>query len=501
MATDVFGLHGTILLGFWHGRPRAPFQTSEPGFPGRALRWRLLRGDDSKPYRRRAYALIQMAKIVIHRLEEWAVGRAILPALHAAGVPAALYQDCVFYCAPKGTPNPFKTLEDGPGVEDIEDTLNAVGLALARFGGDRLGIGSSDDHMSGFHWPSSEATLEAAATQKRKNEIIRVRGSAAADVDTATAAIASRRTSGRSDAEIIEAMAAEEIPGKDDGSLDFACISFFDRLDQLPESALRTLLKHADQLPEDLRSVAARVCEIFVTPERMKSLELATLTTIQMFVSEALCKRFEEAYRDRVLADDSASLGQLMQVFDDADGKIAKQRSVAPRFRALWEAALARDDYPLEGLIYALNRSAIDRKTFERHVVAAFRRAVAAGFRNADGFGDESSFEDSIEFVAKKDPDLALEGFTTLSACFNENGLRSLLGYASALPKRGYSEVALRKAGTHFSEPARRSAAKIFAKVLKTWGVELTPARPPAVDTVDHVFEVGTDVADRKSVV
>lgn len=436
-----------------------------------------------------------MAKIVIHRLEDWAVGRAILPALHAAGVPVAVLKDCVFYFAAKGTPNPFKALEDGPGIKDVQAPLLAVGRALARFGSARMGFGSSDDHMTGFHGPSEEATLQTAATHDRKNEVVRVCGSAAADVDTAVAAITSRRAEGRSEAEIIEAMAADEVPGKDDGTLDFACISFFDRLDQLPEPALRTLLKLAGNLPADLQSVAQRVCDVFVTAERINAFELATLTAIRSLASQTLRKRCEEVYRDRVLADDSASLAQLMQVFDDLDGEIAKHKRLAPRFRALWEAALARDDYPLEGLVYALNRSAIDRETFERHVLPAFRRAVSTGFRNADGFGDESSFEEAIELVAKKDPDLALEAFTMLSACFNEYGLRSLLDHARALPKRGYSAAALKNAGSHFSQPQRRSAAKIFAKVLKTWGVEVTAARPPALGTIDHTFEVGTDVA------
>lgn len=424
-----------------------------------------------------------MAKIAIHRLDDWAVGRAILPALLAAGVPEALLEACVFYFARKGTPNPFKLLEDGPGVDAVDGPLHAVGRALARFGASAIGADPADDCMVGFHCPSDDATLEAAATQKRKNDILRMRGSDAAGVDTAIAAIASRRAAGQSEAAIIEAMAAGEIPGQDDGSLDFAWLSFFDRLDRLEEPTLRTLLKRANNLPDDLQSIAEQVCDVFVTPERMQSFELSTLTAIETLASEELCQRCEQAYRERVLADDDASLAQLMQVFDDAGGKLAKQKNVAARFASLLNAALARDDYPLEGLVYAMNRSAIDRKTFEQHVVEAFRRAVANGLRNPDGFGDESSFEDSIEPVAKRDPDLALAGFTALSACFNENGLRSLLRHAGALPKRGYSQSALEAAGKHFSAPERRSAAKIFAKVLKSWGVELAagggaPTRP-----------------------
>ena len=95
-------------------------------------------------------------------------------------------------------------------------------------------------------------------------------------VDTAIAAIASRRAAGQSEAAIIEAMAAGEIPGQDDGSLDFAWLSFFDRLDRLEEPALRTLLKRANNLPDDLQSIA----EAYQTAARWLNLAPAQILMV-----------------------------------------------------------------------------------------------------------------------------------------------------------------------------------------------------------------------------
>lgn len=127
----------------------------------------------------------------------------------------------------------------------------------------------------------------------------------------------------------------------------------------------------------------------------------------------------------------------------------------------------------------------------------SFRRALAAGFRTPpDGYGDHDGFMACVAAVAAADPDLCLRGWLALTACFNENGLRSYRDtWHRVVPTTGFSAAALAEASTYVSHPARAATAKLLKRLLDARGIAITPSVPPELETVDTTVEVGTDVA------
>jgi hypothetical protein len=432
-----------------------------------------------------------VTKIVLHHIDDWAVGTHVLAALEAAGVSTrALGRTFEFSAV--DTPAPFESIPEHGAIPEAEDALLAAAGLLARLGHALVDTDLDDERTAGFHWSADAETLARAATVAGL-EVVTVRGTDVAKHDPGGAAIAWWRDRGKSDAEIIDAIARGRIARDDDGWLGVACLSFLPRMSELPESALRKLLELAGRESDDLRALVALACVAHATSPWLETLELATLMALSAAGGPAFDERRDRTAQQRGLATDEASIADLMEVFDEARGELRGEEKA--RFDALWERAVAREDTPLHRWVYALRRRAIDRPEFEAHAVAAFRRSVADGFVDDRGFGDRDGFAESVALVANVDPDLALAGLVALSSRFNEYGLRQLVPIAKTMPKRGYSSGALDAAAAHFARPDNLSAAKIFGKLLDAWGVTRDGPRVPPLREIDHVFDVGTDVA------
>jgi len=435
-----------------------------------------------------------MVRVVLYRLQDWSVSRHLLPVLRAAGVPEVAL-GCVHYFHAHGLADPFEAIDEGPGFPAATDALLAASGAVGAFGHRLADTGEDDERTCGFHWSASEEQLIAAARQ-RKLEVVLARDSASARVDGAGVALDRARAGGAGDAEIIEALREGKLGEEDDGTRDFVLLSFFGRLDAVRaagEATLRSLIAAAADLPPEHQLLAGYAAAAFCGGERLASFELATVKAIATLSHDQLAARATRAFHKRVLNATAAPLGDLLDVLDAAGG--ALNRREQPRFDALWKAAVARDEHTLEQWVHALSRELVDRATFDRHVIGPFRRAVQAGFTTAAGGDDRDSFAESVGRVAAADPDLALAGFVALSKNFNTNGLRSLLADAELLPPEGYSAGARAAAAAHFADPAHRAAARTFAKILASWGVEPKHPAPPVLESIDVTVQVGTDVA------
>lgn len=429
--------------------------------------------------------MVDLPILVLHHLSDWPTSPRLLPVLRAIGVPEAAL-GCVHYFYRGSGKSPFAKLPEGDGFPEVTDVLLGASGALAIYGGALAGDG---ELHHGFHWTGTEAQLVEHA-RKVNYEIVFARDAASRLGDRTGAAVDAARARKMGDAELLEALDRGALGAADDPSKELSILSFFARLDDLArdERALERAIVATSSLSPSAETVALAALERFASDERLAGSTLSTLEAMSLVSSPELTAKAIAAIRRRVLGQKTASLVELMAVFDTLDDSplSAKEQS---RFAVLQKKAIARGDFELETWVYAHDREAIDDETFERHLPDAFRRAVDAGFANEKGFAE------TVGAVAARDPDLALRGVLALVNRFNENGLRMLAEQAKALPKKGYSEAVLASARSHFSKPEQLSAAKIFAGLLAAWGVEAVPVAPPALDAIDVTCRVGTDVA------
>lgn len=276
---------------------------------------------------------------------------------------------------------------------------------------------------------------------------------------------------------------------------------WFARLDEVaamgPGRAAALFLAQTS-FPRGLRVLAAIVSERWCRAGGFARLDLPALTACSHLDQHENAAPFHadagQVFTARVLALPAPTLSELVSVsWHGVPERGAQKR----RFDEAVRAAAERDEATLLEWQAAKSRGLITDAMFAKGIVPAFRRALAAGLRTPPhGFGDQEGFAIAAPTVGAADPDLCLRGFVALTRQFNERGQKNLVEeWDRLVPKRGFSRAALAEATAHFSSPARRSSAKILAKLLSARGIEITQTKPPALDAIDQVFQVGTDVA------
>ncbi len=290
---------------------------------------------------------------------------------------------------------------------------------------------------------------------------------------------------------------------KDWPSLDYLLVSSFAHLDEIPPAELAALFEAQRRFPRGLRVLAGLVTERWCRHAGgFATLDLEGLAGCTHLDAHRDGAAFEQEaarlYRRRVLASpDLATLPRLVRIADDSSTAGALTAAETKTFQGALAAALASDATTLEQLRIAQERRVVDGDLAAKHVLPPFRRAIEAGFAEAEhGFGDNRSFAAFVPVVAAKEPDLCLRAFAALSERYNENGLRYQADdWDALLPKSGYSKAALAEASRHFSSPAAKAASKILKRLLATRGVVVERAPVPPLAQVDSTFTVGTDVA------
>lgn len=284
----------------------------------------------------------------------------------------------------------------------------------------------------------------------------------------------------------------------------FLLLSWFARLDEvarLGSRALIGLILATAEVDRWMRGLPSLALDRWCRAGGFDQLDLEGLEACAHLddhdAGDAFRADVARVYRERVLGSGDASLAQLILVKygeRQAGPLDAAERS---RFDASLVAAFVRADSTLQDWSLARRLELVDGPTFDRGVVAPFRRATEAEFRAGEhGFGDHEGFVAAAAAVAAHDPDLCLRGWVVLTGRFNAYGLRAnLASWSACVPETGFSRAALDEAAAHFSHPARRAEAKILKAFLTARGIHTTQARPPEIEDVDATFEVGTDVA------
>lgn len=413
-----------------------------------------------------------MGIIALHRLTDWPIFHHVAPLLETLGVDAEGLGAWHYFYAKEAVSYPFSHPLKTKPSSVAQEAVRAVGDALAHVGAPLVGAPPGAVVFASFHLPTTREELEREAVSRGHRVVM------LADHP-------------------LDAL-CEPQP-----SNPFVLVSRSARLDEIAgePGRIAALLRAQGELPPGLRVLAGLVVDRWCRAGGFTTLDLDALEACARLDQHRDGPSFRAAaadlYRARVLHDPDASLARLARVHQDARWGDALTPADLARFDEACTRACAREDTTLTDWRLAKDLGIVDETTFARGVVPSFRRALAAGFRTPPhGFGDHDGFMAGAATVAAADPDLCLRGWLALTACFNENGLRTYRDvWNRVVPTTGISATALAEAATYFSHPARAATAKLFKRFLDARGITITPSTPPELETIDATVEVGTDVA------
>jgi hypothetical protein len=407
----------------------------------------------------------------MHRLTDWPVFHHVAPLLECLGVDAEALDAWHYFYAKEAVSYPFSHPLTTKPSSAAQEALRAVGDALAHVGAPLVGAPPGAVVFASFHLPTTREELEREAVS-RGHRVVRI-------ADHPLDALFEPRPSNA-----------------------FELASWSARLDEIAgePGRIAALLRAQNEMPAGLRVLTGLILDRWCRAGGFAKLDLDALEACARLGQHRDGPSFRDAaadlYRARVLDGRDASLAQLARVHQDSQRGSALTTEDLARFGEACTRACAREDTALKDWRLAKDLGIVDEASFARGVVPSFRRALAAGFRTPPhGHGDHDGFMACVAAVAAADPDLCLRGWLALTACFNENGLRTYRDtWHRVVPTTGFSAAALAEATAYVSHPARAATAKLLKRFLDARGIAITPSTPPELETIETTVLVSTDV-------